>query len=79
LGRNYQKISNNKMINLIIFSPPYGEPQTGGGIAKKGYDGPKHTPTDLVGKRSYMPENLIFTKENIGSLKYVQKRASGLE
>ena len=55
--------------DAIITSPPYGEAQSGGGIAVKGYDGPKHSPTDLVGKRSYMPDK--FEKEdNIGVLEY---------
>ncbi|MBA7490023.1 hypothetical protein ES702_00557 [subsurface metagenome] len=55
--------------DTIVTSPPYGEAQSGGGIAVKGYDGPKHSPTDLVGKRSYTPDK--FEKENnIGVLKY---------
>jgi len=55
--------------DTIIISPPYGEAQSGGGIATKGYDGPKHSPTDLIGKRSYMPDR--FEKENnIAVLKY---------
>lgn len=58
-------------VNKIISSPPFGQAQSGGGIAKKGYDGPKHTPTDMMGKRSYMPEN-IGGKKNIGNLPYGQ-------
>ncbi len=55
--------------DAIITSPPYGEAQSGGGIAVKGYEGPKHSPTDLIGKRSYMPDK--FEKDdNIGVLKY---------
>jgi len=56
-------------IDAIITSPPYGEAQSGGGIATKGYDGPKHTPTDLVGERSYMPDK-FEGEENISRLKY---------
>ncbi len=46
------------LVDKIVTSPPFGEAQSGGGIARKGYQGPKHGPTDLVGKRSYMPENI---------------------
>lgn len=60
-----------KKVNKIISSPPFGQAQSGGGIAKKGYDGPKHGPTDLVGKRSYMPQN-IGDKKNISNLPYGQ-------
>ncbi|GAH14134.1 unnamed protein product, partial [marine sediment metagenome] len=56
-------------IEAIISSPPYGEAQSGGGIAVKGYDGPKHGPTDLVGERSYMPDK-FEEEDNIGVLKY---------
>lgn len=44
-----------------ISSPPFGEAQTGGGIAVKGYQnaaqrpGSEEKPFDLVGERSYMP------------------------
>uniref|UniRef100_A0A6M3M8Z8 site-specific DNA-methyltransferase (cytosine-N(4)-specific) n=3 Tax=viral metagenome TaxID=1070528 RepID=A0A6M3M8Z8_9ZZZZ len=55
--------------DTIITSPPYGEAQSGGGIAVKGYDGPKHSPTDLVGERSYMPDK-FEGKGNISRLKY---------
>ncbi len=55
--------------DAIITSPPYGEAQSGGGIATRGYDGPKHSPTDMIGERSYMPDK--FEKDdNIGVLKY---------
>lgn len=58
-----------RKLDAIITSPPYGEAQSGGGIATKGYDGPKHSPTDLVGERSYMPDK--FEGEgNISRLKY---------
>lgn len=52
----------------VITSPPYLEAQEGGGIAKEGYQGPKHTPTDLVGKRSYMPETAGESEGQIGVL-----------
>ena len=42
--------------DVIVTSPPYGEAQDGHGIAKEGYRGKKHSPTDLVGNRSYMPD-----------------------
>ena len=58
-------------IDKIITSPPYAEAQSGGGIAKHGYQGSKHSPTDLVGKRSYMPEN-IGGGDNISNLPYGQ-------
>ena len=59
------------LVDKVITSPPYAEAQSGGGIAKKGYQGPKHGPTDLVGKRSYMPEN-IGGENNISNLPYGQ-------
>ncbi|TES86920.1 hypothetical protein E3J95_00755, partial [Candidatus Aerophobetes bacterium] len=43
-------------VDSIVSSPPYGAAQSGGGIAVNGYDGPKHSPTDLIGERSYMPD-----------------------
>ena len=58
-------------IDKIITSPPFGQTQEGGGIAKKGYDGPKHTPTDMIGKRSYMPKN-IGDDKNISNKLYGQ-------
>ena len=57
-------------IDKIVSSPPFGEAQSGGGIAQKGYQGNKHSPTDLVGKRSYMPENIGDDPSNIGNLSY---------
>ena len=54
--------------DAIVTSPPYEAAQSGGGIAKDGYRGPKHGPTDLVGKRSYMPEN-VGGGQNIGNLR----------
>jgi len=57
-------------IKAAIFSPPYAEAQEGGGIAKKGYQGSKHSPTDLVGKRSYMPSQHGNTEGQIGNLPY---------
>ncbi len=58
-----------KESDAIITSPPYGAAQSGGGIAVKGYDGPKHTPTDLIGERSYTPDK-FEGKNNISRLKY---------
>jgi len=57
-------------IDKIITSPPFGEAQSGGGIAQKGYQGSRHSPTDLVGKRSYMPENTGNDPGNIQRLPY---------
>jgi hypothetical protein len=54
-------------VDTIITSPPYGEAQEGSGIAKRGYQGSKHSPTDLVGKRSYMPDK-FENPENISRL-----------
>ena len=56
--------------DVIMTSPPYAEAQEGGGIAKKGYRGPKHGPTDLVGKRSYMPEQAGQSDGQISALPY---------
>jgi DNA modification methylase len=53
--------------DLVLTSPPYGEAQQGQGIAKYGYQGTKHSPTDLVGKRSYMPDK-FESKDNISRL-----------
>lgn len=60
-------------VNKIITSAPFGQAQSGGGIAKKGYTGDKHSPTDLIGKRSYMPENTGQDKKNISNLPYIDK------
>lgn len=57
-------------VDAIITSPPFGVAQRGGGIAQRGYDGPKHGPTDLLGKRSYMPENVGESKGQISRLDY---------
>jgi hypothetical protein len=54
-------------VDAVITSPPYGEAQEGSGIAKRGYQGSKHSPTDLVGKRSYMPDK-FENPENISRL-----------
>jgi len=56
-------------VDTIITSPPYGEAQSGGGIATKGYHGPKHSPTDLVGNRSYVPSKFEHV-DNISCLSY---------
>ena len=57
-------------ISAVISSPPYAEAQEGGGIAKKVYQGSKHSPTDLIGKRSYMPNQHGQTEGQIGNLPY---------
>lgn len=58
-----------------VTSPPYADAQTGGGIAVNGYQGPKHTPTDLVGKRSYMPDVHGTAVGQIGNLKDIPLKA----
>ncbi len=74
-SRNPKNIGNlpHGQADKIITSPPFGQAQFGGGIAKKGYTGNKHSPTDLVGKRAYMPENTGQDKKNISNLPYVDK------
>ena len=54
-------------VDAVITSPPYGEAQEGSGIAKRGYQGSKHSSTDLIGNRSYMP-NKFENPENISRL-----------
>jgi len=71
--QSYTQSDELSKINKIITSPPFGQAQSGGGIAKKGYDGPKHSPTDLIGKRSYMPENTGKNKKNISNMPYADK------
>ena len=56
-------------VDAVITSPPYGEAQDGHGIAKDGYRGKKHSPTDLVGNRSYMPDK-FESPENISRLPF---------
>lgn len=55
-------------VDAIVTSPPYGEAQKGCGIAKEGYRGYKHLPTDLVGNRSYMPDKFA-SPQNISKMK----------
>ena len=75
-GEDYSNGPNNISnlpygeIDKIITSPPFGEAQSGGGIAQKGYQGSRHSPTDLAGKRSYMPENTGNDPGNIQRLPY---------
>lgn len=57
------------LADKIISSPPY-EAQEGAGIAKRGYQGSKHSPTDLVGKRSYMPDVHGQSEGQVGNLPY---------
>jgi DNA modification methylase len=66
---NEQNIGNLPLgsVDTVITSPPYGEAQEGSGIAKRGYQGSKHSPADLVGKRSYMPDK-FESPENISKL-----------
>lgn len=69
-GDSKENIGNLKDTPLkSIVSPPYAEAQSGGGIAKKGYTGLKHSPTDLVGNRSYMPEVHGQSEGQIANLK----------
>jgi len=69
--RNIGNLPHGKF-DKIITSPPFGQAQSGGGIAKKGYTGDKHSPQD-VGKYSYTPENVGQEKGNISNLPYVDK------
>ena len=66
-ARELEKVLQEK-VDKIITSPPFGRAQSGGGIAKKGYT--KGERTDLVGKRSYMPENTGNDPNNIDKLRY---------
>ena len=66
-ARRLSKVLKEK-VDKCIFSPPFGQAQTGGGIAKKGYTGSK-APDHDIGKRSYMPEN-IGDENNISNLGY---------
>lgn len=68
-GKGKSLSSGRKYADAVITSPPYEEAQTGGGIAQKGYQGPKHSPTDLIGKRSYMPAQHEQSDGQIGNLK----------
>lgn len=65
-GKTKENIGNLSF-DAVITSPPYGEAQQGSGIAKKGYHGKKHSPTDLVGNRSYMPDK-FESEQNISKL-----------
>jgi len=64
-----------KEADAVLTSPPYGEAQDGHGIAKEGYQGKKHSPTDLVGNRSYMPDK-FQNPRNISNLSYKSYRAA---
>lgn len=63
------RMGYRQTVDMVLTSPPYGAAQSGGGIATKGYQGPKHTPTDLVGNRSYTPQK-FENEDNISRLKY---------
>ena len=65
MGQGYRK-----QVDSIVTSPPYAEAQSGGGIAVNGYHGDKHSPTDLVGKRSYTPGNQGKSDGQISNLPY---------
>jgi DNA modification methylase len=67
---NIGNLPYGNLADVIVSSPPYAEAQSGGGIAQKGYQGPKHSPTDLVGKRSYMPDNAGGSEGQISQLPY---------
>lgn len=54
--------------SAVISSPPFGEAQTGSGIAKKGYTKRDGSP-DMVGDRSYMPENQGEDPANLSGMK----------
>lgn len=61
--------------NAALSSPPFGEAQTGGGIAVKGYQnaelrpGSDEKPFDLVGERSYMPGTQGQTDGQLAAMK----------
>lgn len=57
--------------DCVVSSPPFMEAQTGGGIAKNGYhnEAMRRGVFDLVGKRSYMPDNQGKTKGNLSTMK----------
>lgn len=73
-AENKENIGNlpHGKFDKIITPPPFGQAQSGGGIAKEGYRGEKHSPQD-VGKYSYTPENVGQEKGNISNLPYVDK------
>jgi DNA modification methylase len=56
-------------VDAVITSPPYGEAQTGRNIAIEGIRGGQHSDTDLIAKRTYMPDK-FESKQNISCLKY---------
>jgi hypothetical protein len=57
--------------DCIVSSPPFQEAQTGGGIAQNGYHNEEMRKGvfDLVGKRSYMPDNQGKTNGNLSAMK----------
>lgn len=63
------RMGYRQTVDVVLTSPPYGEAQSGGGIATKGYQGTKHSPTDLVGNRSYVPDK-FENEDNISCLSY---------
>lgn len=63
-------VAHLTLADLVVTSPPFGAAHSGGGIAVNGYDGPKHSPTDLLARRTYMPKNHGVAAGQIGNLPY---------
>jgi tRNA1(Val) A37 N6-methylase TrmN6 len=55
--------------DCIVSSPPFQEAQTGGGIAKKGYQKNANETPDMVGDRTYTPEMQGTTDGNLSAMK----------
>jgi DNA modification methylase len=66
---NIGNVSNygGDLFGSVVFSPPYGEANRGGGIAKKGYEG-KHGRDEGLKDRCDRP--LSEDKNNIGNIAY---------
>jgi DNA modification methylase len=62
--------------DAVVTSPPFGKAQSGGGIAKEGYhnEAVRRGVFDLIGKRSYMSENIGKPASNISNLPYGKNR-----
>lgn len=58
---------NENLFNSIVFSPPYGEANKGGGIARKGYEG-KHGKD--VGLKNRCDRPISRDSSNIGNFLY---------
>ena len=61
-------MDSGNFASAVMKSPPFGEAQTGSGIAKKGYTKGDGTP-DMVGDRSYMPDNQGKDPANLSGMK----------